>query len=95
LTSLIKTLHSSLSWAVLSMYVCMYVCMYKCMYVYIYVSMYVCKYVYVCTMYCDVFTQTVVKQRLRKQISTEKLFSIRSASRTLLRNAEVNTLQYI
>jgi hypothetical protein len=30
------------------------------------------------------------KQRLRKQISTERLFSIRSASRTLLRNAEVN-----
>jgi hypothetical protein len=41
--------------------------------------------------YCGVFTQAVAKQRLRKQISTEKLLSITSASRTLLRNAEVNT----
>jgi hypothetical protein len=41
--------------------------------------------------YCGVFTQTAAKQRLHKQISTEKLLSIRSASRTLLCNAEVNT----
>jgi hypothetical protein len=41
--------------------------------------------------YCGVFTQTVAKQRLHKQISTEKLLSIRSAPRTLPRNAEVNT----
>jgi hypothetical protein len=40
---------------------------------------------------CGVFTQTVAKQQLRKHISTEKLLSIRSASRMLLRNAEVNT----
>jgi hypothetical protein len=41
--------------------------------------------------YYGVFAQTVAKQRLRKVISTERLFSIRSASRTLLRNAEANT----
>jgi hypothetical protein len=41
--------------------------------------------------YCGVFAQTVAKQRLRKQISTERLFSLRSASRTLRSNAEVNT----
>jgi hypothetical protein len=41
--------------------------------------------------YCGIFTQTVAKQRPHKQISTEKLLSIRSASRTLLRNVEVNT----
>jgi hypothetical protein len=41
---------------------------------------------------CGVFAQTVAKQQLRKQISTERLFSIRSASRTLLHNAEVTHL---
>jgi hypothetical protein len=41
--------------------------------------------------YCGIFTQTVGKQQLHKQTSTEKLLSIRSASRTLLCNAEVNT----
>jgi hypothetical protein len=41
--------------------------------------------------YCGVFMQTVAKQRLRKQISTEKLFSIRSMSRTLLCNAEIRS----
>jgi hypothetical protein len=40
---------------------------------------------------CGTFKQTVAKERLRKQISTEKLLSIRSASRTLPHNAEVNT----
>jgi hypothetical protein len=48
------------------------------------------EYVY-CFSYCGVFMQTVAEQRLRKQISTETLFSIRSASRTLLCNSEVNT----
>jgi hypothetical protein len=41
--------------------------------------------------YCGVFVQSVAKERLGKQISTGRLFSMRSASRTLLRNAEVNT----
>jgi hypothetical protein len=45
----------------------------------------------ICGTYCGVFTQTVAKQRLRKHISTETLLSILSASRMLLRNAEVNT----
>jgi hypothetical protein len=41
--------------------------------------------------YCGVFAQSVAKQRLGKHTSTEMLFSMRSALRTLLRNAEVNT----
>jgi hypothetical protein len=41
--------------------------------------------------YCNGFAQSVTKQRLGKQTSTERPFSIWSTQRSLLRNAEVNT----
>jgi hypothetical protein len=46
---------------------------------------------YVASWYCNEIAQSVAKQRLGKQTTTEGLFSVRSAPQPLLRNAEVNT----